>query len=151
MLYFVFASTRGDRRREGEPTGPTFDRGPSFNSVATRGARRRRGVCTSWRINDSTNKSPGGGGSTGVRPAGLGNATCRAIRSRPSIGENLVKISLLDHKILENRVTLRENVGRRRGWNIVVHGVGGGGNGGFTRQSNDRAWVDEFWGGERIE
>jgi hypothetical protein len=76
MLYFVFASTRGDRRREGESTGPTFDRGPSFNSVATRGARRRRGVCTSWRINDSTNKSPGGGArhecdllGLGVRPA----------------------------------------------------------------------------------
>ena len=48
------------------------------------------------------------------------------IRRRPSIGENLVKILLLDHKILENRVTLRENVGRRRGWNIVVHGVRGG-------------------------
>ena len=65
------------------------------------------------------------GGSTGVQPAGLGNATCRAIRRRPSISKNLVKISLLDHKILENRVTLRENVGRRRGWNIVVHGVRG--------------------------
>ena len=54
-----------------------------------------------------------------------------------------------------------------RSWRIVSHfarmwagGVGGissfmgsgrGGNGGFTRQSNDRAWVNEFWGGERIE
>jgi hypothetical protein len=35
-----------------------------------------------------------------MRPAGLGSAICRAIRRRPSIGKNLVKISLLDHKIL---------------------------------------------------
>ena len=28
---------------------------------------------------------------------------------------------------------------------------GGGATKGFTRQSNDRAWVDEFWGGERID
>ena len=70
-----------------------------------------------------------------MRPAGLGIATCRAIRRRPSIGENLVKISLLDHKILENRVTLRENVGQRRGWNIVVHGVRRGGALGVLRDN----------------
>ena len=87
-----------------------------------------------------------------MQPAGLGSAICRAIQRRPSIGKNLVKILLLDRKILENRVTLRENVGRRRGWKMFVHGVrGGGATKGYMRQSNDRAWVDEFWGGERIE
>jgi hypothetical protein len=78
-----------------------------------------------------------------VQPARLGSVTCQAIQRRPSIGKNLVKIALLDHKILENCVTLRENVGRQRGWDIAVHG-GRGGTGGSTQQSNGWAWVDEF-------
>ncbi len=60
-----------------------------------------------------------------MRPARLGSATCRTIQHRPSIGKNLVKIVLLDHKILKNCVTLCKNVGRQRGWDIAVHGGGG--------------------------
>jgi hypothetical protein len=45
----------------------------------------------------------------------LGSVICQAIQRRPSIRKILVKIALLDHKILENRITLLKNVGRQRG------------------------------------
>jgi hypothetical protein len=141
MLYF-FALARGDQRREGESTRQTFNRGPSFDLVATRGARRR-GNCTSWCISNST-KSPGGGGAwqecdlpgLGVRPA-----------KQFDVGHPLAKILSRLHCWITCS------------WRIVSHfarmwagGVGGklrllqpgGQRGVYTQQSKGRGGVDEF-------